>query len=92
MVTILQGKPFYSRFSSATLASPTSRLVCCAVPSSSGAKATFSTQTMSSNEPVVSVDWLHANLREPDVKVPALTTVSVHRLEVALMPIMLIQC
>ncbi|RWR85770.1 Rhodanese-like domain-containing protein [Cinnamomum micranthum f. kanehirae] len=67
--SLFKGKPFYSRSSSATLASPTSRLVCCALPSSSGAKATFSTQTMSSNEPVVSVDWLHANLREPDVKV-----------------------
>eukprot|EP00268_Persea_americana_P028402 TRINITY_DN2756_c0_g1_i1.p1 TRINITY_DN2756_c0_g1~~TRINITY_DN2756_c0_g1_i1.p1 ORF type:complete len:376 (+),score=73.58 TRINITY_DN2756_c0_g1_i1:524-1651(+) len=67
--SLFKGKPFYSRSSSATLASRTSRLVCCALASSSGAKATFSTQTMSSNEPVVSVDWLHANLREPDVKV-----------------------
>ncbi|CAA0836572.1 Thiosulfate/3-mercaptopyruvate sulfurtransferase 1- mitochondrial [Striga hermonthica] len=31
--------------------------------------ASFSTQSLSTNEPVVSVDWLHANLREPDVKV-----------------------
>ncbi|KAL7142948.1 hypothetical protein ABFS83_08G158700 [Erythranthe nasuta] len=29
----------------------------------------FSVQSLSANEPVVSVDWLHANLREPDVKV-----------------------
>ncbi|XXG74582.1 hypothetical protein AAC387_Pa07g3269 [Persea americana] len=67
--SLFKGKPFYSRSSSATLASRTSHLVCCALASSSGAKAMFSTQTMLSNEPVVSVDWLHANLREPDVKV-----------------------
>lgn len=81
-----QGKLFYSSSSAASLASPpSSQLICCALTSSSGAKSTFATQAMSSNEPVVSVDWLHANLKEPDVKVPALTTVSVHRLEVALM-------
>ncbi|XP_058209492.1 uncharacterized protein LOC131322262 isoform X2 [Rhododendron vialii] len=34
-----------------------------------GSKASISTQSMSSNEPVVSVDWLHANLKEPDMKV-----------------------
>ncbi|XP_012087371.1 thiosulfate/3-mercaptopyruvate sulfurtransferase 1, mitochondrial isoform X2 [Jatropha curcas] len=34
-----------------------------------GTKANFSTQSLSTNEPVVSVDWLHANLREPDMKV-----------------------
>ncbi|XP_058218392.1 thiosulfate/3-mercaptopyruvate sulfurtransferase 1, mitochondrial-like isoform X2 [Rhododendron vialii] len=34
-----------------------------------GSKASLSTQSMSSNEPVVSVDWLHANLKEPDMKV-----------------------
>ncbi|XP_043806204.1 thiosulfate/3-mercaptopyruvate sulfurtransferase 1, mitochondrial isoform X2 [Manihot esculenta] len=34
-----------------------------------GLKAHFSTQSFPTNEPVVSVDWLHANLREPDVKV-----------------------
>ncbi|KAK6123876.1 hypothetical protein DH2020_042367 [Rehmannia glutinosa] len=31
--------------------------------------ALFSMQSLSTDEPVVSVDWLHANLREPDVKV-----------------------
>jgi len=34
-----------------------------------GSKASISTQSMSLNEPVVSVDWLHANLKEPDMKV-----------------------
>ncbi|RXH98566.1 hypothetical protein DVH24_010891 [Malus domestica] len=34
-----------------------------------GARADFSTQSVSTKEPVVSVDWLHANLKEPDLKV-----------------------
>ncbi|XP_052178411.1 thiosulfate/3-mercaptopyruvate sulfurtransferase 1, mitochondrial isoform X2 [Diospyros lotus] len=34
-----------------------------------GSKASLSTQSISTNEPVVSVEWLHANLREPDMKV-----------------------
>ncbi|XP_070033381.1 thiosulfate/3-mercaptopyruvate sulfurtransferase 1, mitochondrial isoform X1 [Nicotiana tabacum] len=34
-----------------------------------GAQPSFSTLAMSTNESVVSVDWLHANLREPDLKV-----------------------
>ena len=45
----------------------TSQWVRCVV----GTRANFSTQSLSLNEPVVSVDWLHANLREPDMKVPA---------------------
>lgn len=32
-------------------------------------QASVPTQSLSTKEPVVSVDWLHANLREPDVKV-----------------------
>ncbi|XP_050224540.1 thiosulfate/3-mercaptopyruvate sulfurtransferase 1, mitochondrial [Mercurialis annua] len=34
-----------------------------------GQKAKFSTESLPANEPVVSVDWLHANLKEPDLKV-----------------------
>ncbi|KAJ9562648.1 hypothetical protein OSB04_007808 [Centaurea solstitialis] len=34
-----------------------------------GSTATFSTQSVPTTEPVVSVDWLHANLRGPDIKV-----------------------
>ncbi|XP_024008910.1 thiosulfate/3-mercaptopyruvate sulfurtransferase 2 isoform X2 [Eutrema salsugineum] len=34
-----------------------------------GPKAGYSTSSVSSNEPVVSVDWLHSNLREGDIKV-----------------------
>lgn len=38
-----------------------------------GTRPNFSTQSLSMNEPVVSVDWLHANLREPNLKVPAIS-------------------
>ncbi|CAK9174994.1 unnamed protein product [Ilex paraguariensis] len=34
-----------------------------------GSQTSFSTLSMTTNEPVVSVDWLHANLRVPDMKV-----------------------
>ncbi|KAK4711270.1 hypothetical protein R3W88_005783 [Solanum pinnatisectum] len=34
-----------------------------------GAQPPFSTLAISTNEPVVSVDWLHANIRDPDLKV-----------------------
>ena len=37
-----------------------------------GTRADFSTKSVSVNGPVVSVDWLHTNLKEPDLKVPAL--------------------
>lgn len=32
-------------------------------------RADYSTQSVSTSEPVVSVDWLHSNLKEPDLKV-----------------------
>lgn len=35
----------------------------------SGARHGFSTQSVSSTEPVVSVDWLNMNLRKPELKV-----------------------
>ncbi|KAI4323227.1 hypothetical protein L6164_022850 [Bauhinia variegata] len=42
----------------------------CAMASASiGTRAAYSTQSISTNEPVVSVDWLHANLKQPDLKV-----------------------
>lgn len=40
-------------------------------------RSNFSTQSLSTNDPVVSVDWLHANLREPDLKVYTFICVSV---------------
>lgn len=36
-----------------------------------GTRTNYSTFSVSPNEPVVSVNWLHANLREPDLKVAA---------------------
>ncbi|NP_001312366.1 thiosulfate/3-mercaptopyruvate sulfurtransferase 1, mitochondrial-like [Nicotiana tabacum] len=63
-------KPFYSQaaptyFSYKVVGSVT----CCVASSRVGTRSTFSTLAVSTNEPVVSVDWLHANLKEPDVKV-----------------------
>ena len=37
-----------------------------------GGKAGYSMSSVPTNEPVVSVDWLHSNLREPDLKVSLL--------------------
>ncbi|KAI4333296.1 hypothetical protein L6164_018126 [Bauhinia variegata] len=42
---------------------------CVMASSSFGTRAAYSTQSISTNEPVVSVDWLHANLKDPDLKV-----------------------
>lgn len=67
--SLLKGKAFYSRASSSPFATLKSFSIRCALTSSSGVKTSFSTQSMSSTEPVVSVDWLYANLRESDVKV-----------------------
>lgn len=43
----------------------------CMASSIVGRMATYSTQSASTNEPVVSVDWLYDNLKEPDIKVLA---------------------
>ncbi|PSS05562.1 Thiosulfate/3-mercaptopyruvate sulfurtransferase, partial [Actinidia chinensis var. chinensis] len=56
----LRAAPAYSVYRTSVSVSYASSLV--------DSKASFSTQSMSTNEPVVSVDWLHANLREPDMK------------------------
>jgi len=42
--------------------------------SSVGRRAAYSTQSVSTNEPVVSVDWLYDNLKMPDIKVLRFTT------------------
>uniref|UniRef100_A0A7N2LIE0 Uncharacterized protein n=1 Tax=Quercus lobata TaxID=97700 RepID=A0A7N2LIE0_QUELO len=60
-----QSSPSYTAYKAS------SRVPCVMVSSVVGRRANFSTQTLSTNEPVVSVDWLHANLKEPDLKVPA---------------------
>lgn len=41
----------------------------CMASSASGRGAMYSTQSVSTNEPVVSVDWLYDNLKVPDIKV-----------------------
>ncbi|CAN4103803.1 unnamed protein product [Withania somnifera] len=67
---VSSAKPFYSQ-AAPTLASykVVGSVTCCVASSRLGARATFSTLAVSSNEPVVSVDWLHANLKQPDLKV-----------------------
>ncbi|XP_077253338.1 thiosulfate/3-mercaptopyruvate sulfurtransferase 1, mitochondrial-like [Tasmannia lanceolata] len=67
--SFFKGKFFYSHTGCASSVSLTSTLVRRAFTSLSGTETTFALQSMASNEPVVSVDWLHANLKEPDVKV-----------------------
>lgn len=37
-----------------------------------GARAQFSSKSLSTDDPVVSPDWLHSNLKEPDLKVSPL--------------------
>ncbi|XP_057450584.1 thiosulfate/3-mercaptopyruvate sulfurtransferase 2-like [Lotus japonicus] len=49
--------------------SKTTRWASCMASSIVGRRATYSTQSVSTNEPVVSVDWLYDNLKEPDMKV-----------------------
>ncbi|KAL2331043.1 hypothetical protein Fmac_018624 [Flemingia macrophylla] len=41
----------------------------CMASSTAGRTATYSTQSVPPNEPVVSVDWLYDNLKIPDIKV-----------------------
>lgn len=70
----LQKRPFHSWSVSSRLVSKTPGSISCSMSSAAVAsQASFSVQSLSTNEPVVSVDWLHANLREPDVKVCGLT-------------------
>ncbi|CAK7355428.1 unnamed protein product [Dovyalis caffra] len=62
-------RPFQQRADPFHTSYKTSKWVPCVMASSVvGTRANFSTQSLSTNEPVVSVDWLHANLREPDMK------------------------
>ncbi|WZZ69505.1 hypothetical protein YC2023_080875 [Brassica napus] len=58
---LLQKRSFYSQLgASSTWARRASGV---------GGKAGYSMSSVPTNEPVVSVDWLHSNLREPDLKV-----------------------
>lgn len=60
--------PLLLRTETSNLAYRTSVQTYCAMASAT-TRSDFSTQSISTNEPVVSVDWLHANLRVPDMKV-----------------------
>lgn len=65
-----QNRPFYAWPVSAHLAYKVPGSISCSMSSSVAAsQSSLSLQSLSTNEPVVSVEWLHANLREPDVKV-----------------------
>lgn len=66
----LQKRPFHSWSVSSHLGYKIPRSMSCCMSSAAVASQTsFSTQSLSINDPVVSVDWLHANLRDPNVKV-----------------------
>ncbi|PIA36780.1 hypothetical protein AQUCO_03200037v1 [Aquilegia coerulea] len=61
-------KTFSPRVHPSLLVSTNFGLVRC-IMTSTRVTADFATQSSSTNEPVVSVDWFHANLKDPDVKV-----------------------
>ncbi|KAJ0100249.1 hypothetical protein Patl1_20838 [Pistacia atlantica] len=59
-----QPDPKYTAYKTSSIRAP--RVMASSVV---GTRANYSTLSVSPNEPVVSVDWLHANLREPDLKI-----------------------
>ncbi|KAK3010141.1 hypothetical protein RJ639_011798 [Escallonia herrerae] len=62
-------RPFHRWATAAHSPHKTSGFVCRNIASSVRGLRAASTLSMPTNEPVVSADWLHANLREPDLKV-----------------------
>lgn len=74
MFPLLQRRPFYSQVGPTYTAPKTTSWVPRAMTSTvAGERADFSKRYVSVNEPVIPVDWLHANLKEPNLKVPDLT-------------------
>lgn len=71
LTSLLNKRTVYSRPEPTHTAYKTSSIRAPRVMASSvvGTRANYSTLSVSPNEPVVSVDWLHANLREPDLKI-----------------------
>uniref|UniRef100_A0A2P2L5S9 3-mercaptopyruvate sulfurtransferase n=1 Tax=Rhizophora mucronata TaxID=61149 RepID=A0A2P2L5S9_RHIMU len=68
--TLFNKWSFHLQANSIHTAARTFSRVCRVMASSVvGTKANFSTKSAPTDEPVVSVDWLHANLRVPDMKV-----------------------
>ncbi|KAI5440729.1 thiosulfate/3-mercaptopyruvate sulfurtransferase 2 isoform X1 [Lathyrus oleraceus] len=63
---------FFNKQLFSTRAVPTTKLTGwapCMASSIVSRRATYSTRSAHTNEPVVSVDWLYENLKEPDIKV-----------------------
>ncbi|XP_059443073.1 thiosulfate/3-mercaptopyruvate sulfurtransferase 2-like [Corylus avellana] len=70
LTSLFNKRPFHFQAVPTYTAYRTSPRIPCVMASSvAGRRAHFSTQSLSTNEPVVSVDWLLANLKEPDLKV-----------------------
>ncbi|PIN09567.1 Mercaptopyruvate sulfurtransferase/thiosulfate sulfurtransferase [Handroanthus impetiginosus] len=68
--SVFAKRPLHLWSVSSHAAHKTSGSFSCSMSSAAAASQTSSSlQSLSTNEPVVSVDWLHTNLREPDVKV-----------------------
>lgn len=65
--TVLNKRAFSSQLRSAYSPPYVGRVM--ASSTGVGPKAGYATSSMSTKEPVVSVDWLHSNLREADIKV-----------------------
>ncbi|KAK0598391.1 hypothetical protein LWI29_034211 [Acer saccharum] len=59
-------QPGLTHIANRTSSCQATRVMASSVP---GTKAGYSTLSVPTSEPIVSVDWLHANLREPDLKV-----------------------
>ncbi|KAL5724169.1 hypothetical protein ACHQM5_007462 [Ranunculus cassubicifolius] len=64
----LKRSSFYKRVYP-SLVTTTSGSFRCFMSMSKGATTDYAAQSVSTKEPVVSADWLHANLKDPDVKV-----------------------
>lgn len=68
--SLISKRPTQSQFISPHLAYKTSVPISCSMSSAAVAsQSSLSMQSLSTNEPVVSVEWLHANIRELDWKV-----------------------
>lgn len=66
----LQNKAPYVRAHGLSFVPPSFGFARCNVTASSSMRlSTLAIHSVPHNEPVVSAEWLHANLKEPDVKV-----------------------
>ncbi|XP_022149286.1 thiosulfate/3-mercaptopyruvate sulfurtransferase 1, mitochondrial-like [Momordica charantia] len=68
--SVFSKKLFHFQANSASVAyNPTRRIPSIMASSIAGARVQFSSKSLSTDDPVVSADWLHSNLKEPDLKV-----------------------